>query len=277
MTNSEKENLDEGEEDSDKNDHPLSREGWIMFLSGEINAIKTGFHTYWAVIIAVLVALFGGSIALYISSITDLFHDTTVPILAGLILLFAVVVYLLRPKYYITTQKEVESVETLRNDILKGLKDSNEILKRYLDAMGKSGEERDLEKSNKEQKEVLQVSQSDIRNIKESLRRIEDINDVSLYSSNWHIFGSSLIAIGFVVLSIGLAIFSITEKTTIIEETRIIGLLLIIAGAFMFFGTSIAGKNVNLYKKPWKNIWLLLGFVFACLAACLAIIYTVIG
>ena len=283
MTNSENENLDEGEEDSEKNDRPLSREGWIMLLSGEINAIKTGFHTYWAVIIAVLVALFGGSIALYISSITDLFHDTTVPILAGLILLFAVVVCLLRPKYYITTQKEVESLETLRDDILKGLKDSNEILKRYLDAMGKSGEERNLEKSNKKQKEVLQVSQSDIRDIKESLRIIEDINEVSLYSSNWHTLGSLLIAIGFAVLSIGLAIFSIRVSLvgdgnpSGIEETTIIGFLLILAGAFMFFGTSIAGKNVNLYKKPWKNIWLLLGFVFACLAACLAIIYTVIG
>ena len=32
--------MDEGEEDSDKNDHPLSREGWIMLLSGELNYLK---------------------------------------------------------------------------------------------------------------------------------------------------------------------------------------------------------------------------------------------
>jgi hypothetical protein len=29
-------------------------------------------------------------------------------------------------------------------------------------------------------------------------------------------------------------------------------------------GTYIAGKNVNLYKKPWKNILLLLGILSLC-------------
>ena len=138
--------------------------------------------------------------------------------------------------------------------------------------------------TNKEQKEVLQVSQSDIRNIKESLRRIEDINEYSLFYSNWHTFGSSLIAIGFVVLSIGLAIFSIRvslvgdANPSEIEETTIIGFLLILAGAFMFFGTSIAGKNVNLYKKLWKNKPISLGMIFlGIVLLCLAFIYAVIG
>lgn len=179
-----------------------------MFLSGEINAIKTGFHTYWAVIIAVLVALVGGSIAFTNSCIPVPINGTTCDIPACLILLlFAVVVSVLLLNYRKRTQKEVEPLETLRDEILKGLKDSNGILKRYLDAVGKSGEGNDLEKSNKEQKEDSQIPQGDIKAIKESLheiksilgkleRKMEEIN----ISNHFCVFGSLFVAVGLAMI-----------------------------------------------------------------------------
>ena len=277
MTNSEKENLDEGEEDSDKNDRPLSREGWIMLLSGELNYLKMETLGLATIFFAGTLACLGGIIAF----ITE--KNVRYILVFSVFASYFIALVLIR---CLKSIKVVKPIERIREGIIleeKGFKTYDEIRNQCKNAgviLTKNKnrlDKTDMDNANKEQKEVLQVPQSDIRDIKESLRRIEDINEYSLFYSNWHIFGSLLIAIGFVVLSIGLAIFSITEKTTIIEETRIIGSLLILAGAFMFFGTSIAGKNVNLYKKPWKNIWLLLGFVFACLAACLAIIYTVIG
>ena len=221
----------EGEE----KDCPLSIDGWMMFLNGKINAIETRLYTLWAVIIAVLVALVGGSIAFTNSCIRVPIHGATLDIPTGLILLlFSVVVYLFLLKYCKKTQKEVEPLETLRDDILKGLKDSNEILKRYLDAVGKSGEEKDLEKSNKEQKEVMQAMQRDMSNLK---RRMEEI----AISNSFCVFGSLLVAVGLAI------IFVQTLPNAYILSfagliTFVLGLLFIVVGVKCL-------KELNLRKQ----------------------------
>lgn len=103
-----------------------------MFLSAKINAMETGFHTYWTVIIAVLLALVGGSIAFINSSITVLIHGTTIHIPVGLILLpFALMVYLFLLKYRKITKKEVEPLEEVLGDIIDGENDSNKIRERW--------------------------------------------------------------------------------------------------------------------------------------------------
>lgn len=284
MTNSEKENLDEGEEDSEKNDRPLSREGWIMFLTDKINERYKTNGVFATICFACALAGLSGMVAFIIAKMdVKYLHVLLIFIIASIAIALIV--------RHLETKRE-KPIKWIREMIIHEeegfttydeIRDQCEKAEVILTKNKNLLDETDMDNTNKKQKEVLQVSQSDIRDIKESLRRIEDINEVSLYSSNLHTFGSLLIAIGFTVLSIGLAVFSIRVSLvgdgnpSGIEETTIIGSLLILAGAFMFFGTSIAGNNVNLYKKLWKYIGLLLGFVFACLACCLAIIYMCIG
>lgn len=120
----------EGEEDLKKKDCPLSPTDWVMFLSGEINAIETGLYTLWAVIIAVLVALVGSAIVFFINC--TVFIYATVHIPAGLILLpFALVVYLFFLKYVVKTQNEVKPFKNLRYEIIAGETDSNKIRERW--------------------------------------------------------------------------------------------------------------------------------------------------
>ena len=270
----------EGEE----KDCPLSIDGWMMFLNGKINAIETRLYTLWAVIIAVLVALVGGSIAFTNSCIPVPIHGTTLDIPTGLILLpFAVVVYLFLLKYCKRTQKEVEPLETLRDDILTGLKDSNELLKRYLDAVGKSGEEKDLEKNVKEQKEVLQVPQGDIRDIKESLQEIKSIlgklerkkEETNVFNS-FCVIGNVCTATGFAIIVAIMVMGAHFWDSSQYFWAILFALFWLSAGILMIKGADNIGTDLRKYldtldlklvKELWHtNKWLFCSLLFLIFA-----------
>jgi hypothetical protein len=282
MTNSENKNLYEGKEDSDKNDRPLSREGWIMLLSGELNYLKMETLGLATIFFAGALACLGGIIAF----ITE--KNVRYILVFSVFASYFIALVLIR---CLKSIKVVKPIERIREGIIleeKGFKTYDEIRNQCKNAgviLTKNKNRLDkpeMDNANKEQKEVLQVPQSDIRDIKESLRRIEDINEDSLFYSNWHTSGSLLIAIGFAILSIGLAIFSIRvslgdANPSGIDKTTIIGFLLIFAGLFMIGGTYSAGKNMN-FKKRWKNKPISLGMIFlGIVLLCLAFIYAVIG
>ena len=67
MTNSEKKNLDEGEKDSEKNNRPLSREGWIMFLTDKINERYRTNGVFAAICFACALAGLSGIVAFNIA------------------------------------------------------------------------------------------------------------------------------------------------------------------------------------------------------------------
>ena len=289
MKDEERGELKEDEEDSDEKNRPLSREGWIMLLSGEINKEEMKLFLLENHGNVILLTLFLGGVAAVIAIVqigmvqdvlTNIILQRTalcyfILIFEGLMITFALYNWFYR---YPRVQKRLKRLINIREPIISGeLTDFSEIRKEWKEYIKKyyrkllekselDEEEKELnegkeksEKKNLEQKEVLQVPQSDIRDIKESLRRIEDINEVSLFSSEWRIFGSLCIAIGFAMIGIRVSL-GYTNPSEI-EKAMIFSFLLIFAGAFMISGTYIAGKNVNLYKKPWKNKLLFLGIL----------------
>lgn len=128
-------------------------------------------------------------------------------------------------------------------------------------------EEKNLEKSIKEQKEVLQ---SDMNNIKGSLQEIKGVLEGSKFFSGWCTLGSLCIAIGFALMGILFSLRYIDSSEFIFAV--IFNFLLIFAGSLMISGAYHAGTDVNKYpdkpgiktvKKLWdKNKLLFFGILF---------------
>jgi len=204
----------EGEKDSDEKNHPLSREGWIMLLSSEINNWMVLFMMVGVLTASSLLVIIGIAVTVLESALFDLFV-----ILALYLCLWFFIGY----HWF---QKRVKPLKNLRYDLLTGLKDSKEILKRYLDAVGKSDEEKALEKNVKEQKEVLQALQRDMSDLK---RRTEEID----FSNLFYVFGSLFVAGGLAMM------VATTVATTVV-------------GPVLFFaGVSIISIGA-LYK--WRGL-----------------------
>jgi hypothetical protein len=53
----------EGEKDSNEKNHPLSRESWIMLLSGEINKEEMKLTSHWNACIVIVIAFLGIEVA----------------------------------------------------------------------------------------------------------------------------------------------------------------------------------------------------------------------
>jgi len=113
---------------------------WVMFLSGEINAIKTRFDTFWTVVIAILCAficiLTGFLIAFSRISASNPDNIVTTIITVAII---SGGVYLLWKfdKYKREAEKRVKPLKECREDIFNRLDDPNKILECYLNAVGK--------------------------------------------------------------------------------------------------------------------------------------------
>jgi hypothetical protein len=102
-------------------------------------------------------------------------------------------------------------------------------------------------KSNKEQKEVLQALQSDIRAIKESLQEIKDVMEGTKFFSGFFNLGSILIAIGTAVMFMGLSLMYTPDMRIHFSVVIVSGFLMFCSGAFMIGGASNAGTDVNKY------------------------------
>ena len=133
---------DLGEEGEDQQFTPTDWD-WVMFLSGEINAIKTRTDMVWTVVIATLCAFAGFLIVFLItcSRISASNPDSIVPIIIGIIVGIMIgggaCLLWRHNKYKPEAEKRVELLEKCREDIFNGLDDPNKILECYLNAVGK--------------------------------------------------------------------------------------------------------------------------------------------
>ena len=118
---------------------------WVMFLSGEINAIKTKTDTVGATVFAILCAFIGILTVFMVflitcSRISASNPDSIVAIIIGVpvVLIIGGVCILWRyNKYKPEAEKRVELLEKCREDIFNGLDDPNKILECYLNAVEK--------------------------------------------------------------------------------------------------------------------------------------------
>ena len=119
---------------------------WVMFLSGEINAIKTRFDTFRTLFIAISCAFMGVLIALLVFLITysrisasnpDSSISIIIWIIAVSIFIINVCIFLYLIKYRSEDTKMVERLEKCRGDLFKRLNGPNKILECYLNAVGK--------------------------------------------------------------------------------------------------------------------------------------------
>ena len=122
---------------------------WVMFLSGEINAVKTRFVTVWAACIAAMLACLGFIIAclifriLYLGSSDSILDSTSsiiVIFVVAAIFVVAHIVFSIYKKKEREVEDGVEPLEKCRENIFNRLDDPNKILECYLNAVGKKGD-----------------------------------------------------------------------------------------------------------------------------------------
>ena len=129
---------------------------WVMFLSGEINAIETRFDTFWTAGIATLCAFIGFLIACLVfqitylissdsildgtSSIVVIFVNAAIFVVGAAIFVSFCYIFLNYKKKEREAKKMVERLEKCREGIFNGLDDPNKILECYLNAVGKKGD-----------------------------------------------------------------------------------------------------------------------------------------
>lgn len=128
---------------------------WVMFLSGEINAIKVKFDMVKSIFVATSMACISLVIAcaslIAVASTSILNSTVFISIVVGSVVdiaLLVAIVFVALFFFYLSlcwivdkqmseAKKEVESLEKCRNDIFNRLDDSNEILECYRKAVGK--------------------------------------------------------------------------------------------------------------------------------------------
>ena len=128
---------------------------WVMFLSGEINAIKTRFDTVWTASIAVMMACIGFIIGLTFritypgssdsildttSSIIVTFVDAVIFVVGAVIFGLACCIFWITKEKKRETEKRVKSLEECREDIFNRLDDPNKILECLFKRCWKNGD-----------------------------------------------------------------------------------------------------------------------------------------
>ena len=120
----EKKRHEEGKDDLEKKDPPLSREGWIMLLSDEINNLYMANLVLASIFFACALACLAGIIALMIREIVcPDYRPTTLAV-------FALFFIFLLLGHCLTTLKKVKPIERIRKGIIlenEGLKTFSEI------------------------------------------------------------------------------------------------------------------------------------------------------
>ena len=125
---------------------------WVMFLSGEINAIKTRFDTVWTASIAVMMACIGFIIGLTFriaypgssdsildttSSIIVTFVDAVIFVVGAVIFGLACCIFWITNEKKRETEKRVKPLKKCREDIFKRLNGPNKILECYSNVVEK--------------------------------------------------------------------------------------------------------------------------------------------
>ena len=117
---------------------------WVMFLSGEINAVKTRSDTVWTAVITISCAFIGFLIVFMGFLITCSNPNSIVTIIIRITGAIIGVVFVCIFLYYIKYRREdeemVESLKKCREGIFNRLDDPNKILECYLNPVGKKGD-----------------------------------------------------------------------------------------------------------------------------------------
>jgi len=282
--------MSEEKSDEEKAKGPLPNEAWswIMLLTGEINKVEMKLATYWNAGLIILIALLGVAVAALVASLqSDVtsIEDNVYKILALALIISAIVIGILYETRYRSSYLErLKLLINIRHDVMISgkLTDFSEIQRRWeeyirkyygkfleklemneakkeLDERKGNHEEKDSRKNNKEQKEILQIIQSDIRDIKENtgdikenLQEIKDMMAGTKNSSMWSTSGNVLLGVGILGLGIGISL-----KSLILP---IIGTFLILSGVGMIHATYGAKTDVSKYPnklgmKALTELW----------------------
>jgi F0F1-type ATP synthase membrane subunit a len=128
---------------------------WVMFMSGEINAIETRFDIVWTTAIAISCVFIGfliGFMGLLIGFMgfqmkdlgySDLILDSTSSIivnLAAAIFVSLCCIFLIYRKKEREAKKMVKRLKKCREELFSKLNAPNKILECYLNAVGKKGD-----------------------------------------------------------------------------------------------------------------------------------------
>jgi hypothetical protein len=137
------ESKDLGEEGEDQQFTPTDWD-WVMFLSGEINAVKTRSDTFRTVCIAIeslCVVVMIAFLGILVSNLDVPNSDIIIPIIiwipSAIIIFMGYRLYQDYNKYMHEDKKMVERLEKCRKDIFNRLNDPNKILECYLNPVGK--------------------------------------------------------------------------------------------------------------------------------------------
>ena len=107
---------------------------WVMFLSGEINAVKTGFGTFRTVCISIEISCVVILVALLSIVVSNLNVPNSGIIISTILILFAIISFGGYHLYqdYIKNEREAEDrvklLEKCRKDVFNRLDDPNKIL-----------------------------------------------------------------------------------------------------------------------------------------------------
>lgn len=274
MTNKEKKELKLDEEDSDEKNHPLSREGWIMVLSGEINKEEMKLSTYWNACLVVILAYMGGVVVVLISlsqsgAALDELNFLNFPgVFIPIFLVLIVIVWIIYNRdSRLLTQKRVKPLINTREAIISGKstdfseihKEWKEYIKKYYGKFleksemdeeekeskeGEDSEEKALEKNFKEQKEAMQALQRGMSEIKISLQRIESTLGRIDFSTLCYVFGSAFVGGGLTMI----AVIATTVATTVRSP-----ILLLVGVVPLFVGISIMAIGAFYKRRDFRK------------------------
>ncbi len=261
----------EKEKDLKKNDCLLSREGWIMLLSDEIQNCNVLFMMVGVLIVSSLLAIIGIVVMVLGSALFPLF--------VILALYFGLCFFISHCRF----QKRLRPLINTREDIISGkltdLSKINRIWKDYIKKYyGKlleksemveekkewnEGEEKSEEKGSgksiNEQKEVLQAMQRDISNSSQKITRIELGIERTKFVNYLSVVGGFTAAAGLalIVTLIGIY-FSLTLGSSAIEYILVFsGVFLLGFGALMILDTYQELPQKELFSIK-KNSYIML-------------------
>ena len=122
----------------------------------------------------------------------------------------------------------------------------------------KEGEEKDLEKSNKEQEGVLQALQSDMSDLKRRMEEIKDVVEGTKFFTAWCVTGSVFVASGLAL--IGMRVSLGCKDFSVYILAVAVGLLMVLSGGLMLIGAFYGETNVKKYPnergiKTLRGLW----------------------
>jgi hypothetical protein len=247
MMDEEREDTKGGEENSDEKNHPLSREGWIMLLSGELNKEERKLTSYWNACIVILIAFLCAEVAFLVAIFQSGVVIHYILVLTMFIFLALTVIYY-KCYLYPSLQERLKPLIKARDGaIFSKSTDFSEIRRIWKEYVEKwLLEKSEMYNANKE----LEDGKGDLdkKDIKETLHRIETKMDEGKEFNFWCVFSGFSIAAGLAVIGMSLRAYS--QDTTPFVA---------FSGLFMFAGgtlilnachTNLSGKKLNI-----KNAW----------------------